>query len=278
LLSLVGIVVTRDIAFAWSTTLSISPEQFHEWLETVATPWHIFFPSAVPSAELIEQSQHYRLGGALDGEMVRHAAQLGAWWKFLAAATLFYAVGLRLLLWMGAKIGLRRVTGQAILALPGATRLLHEMNTPLVTTAATAPERGFTPDADGYERTIRTLEPHWDSVLGWAMDLEGMRVILDALSVRADRLKAVGGTRSLAEEAAVAAETSGEVLLLVKGWEPPTMDWVDLLGEIAERVDRVVVAPIGTPEQAYTPRSKEVAIWGRKLQQIDHSKVWLWQQ
>lgn len=175
-------------------------------------------------------------------------------------------------------MGLRRVIGQAILGLPGASRLLHEMNTPQITTAATAPETPFVPEADGYVRTTRTVDPHWDTVLGWAMDRPGMRVMLDALSVEADALREVGGTRSLSEDAAVVDRMQGEILFLVKAWEPPTMDWVDLLTEIAGRVDRVLVAPMGTPGHAYIPQAKAVAIWGRKLQQIDHPKVWLWQK
>ena len=95
LLSLLGVVVTKDIAFAWSTTLHISPEVFHGFLHTIAFPWREIVPSAVPSLELIEQSQYFRLGDKLDDEMIAHASELGEWWKFLALSTLFYAILLR---------------------------------------------------------------------------------------------------------------------------------------------------------------------------------------
>jgi hypothetical protein len=61
LLALLAMVVTKDIAFAWSTTLHITPETFQDFLTTVAFPWRDFAPSAVPSMALIEQSQYFRL-------------------------------------------------------------------------------------------------------------------------------------------------------------------------------------------------------------------------
>ncbi len=64
-LALLVVVATKDIAFAWSTTLQITPESFHTFLEMLATPWKTWFPSAVPSLELIEKSQYFRLGDSL---------------------------------------------------------------------------------------------------------------------------------------------------------------------------------------------------------------------
>lgn len=89
LLSLLLVVATKDIAFAWSTTLQISPEVFHSFLNTLAFPWRNWFPTAIPSLELIEQSQYFRLGDKLSSEMINNASKLGEWWKFLAMATLF---------------------------------------------------------------------------------------------------------------------------------------------------------------------------------------------
>ncbi len=93
LLSLLGVVVTKDIAFAWSTTLHISPEAFHGFLHTLAYPWREIVPSAVPSLELIEQSQYFRLGDKLDEEMIAHAPQNlesgGNFWLFQHSFMLF---------------------------------------------------------------------------------------------------------------------------------------------------------------------------------------------
>jgi hypothetical protein len=78
-LALLLVVASEDIAFAWSTTLQITPEGFHRFLNTVALPWREWLPQAVPSVELIEQSHYFRLGGKLSREMVAHASQMGEW-------------------------------------------------------------------------------------------------------------------------------------------------------------------------------------------------------
>jgi hypothetical protein len=86
-LALVLTVISKDIAFAWSSTLEIDPVAFQNVLALLATPWQSFFPSAVPTLELIEISHYFRLGDKLDVTMVQNADKLGAWWKFLAMAT-----------------------------------------------------------------------------------------------------------------------------------------------------------------------------------------------
>jgi hypothetical protein len=278
LLSLLGIVVTRDIAFAWSTTLQVTPEQFHGWLEMLSTPWRSWLPSAVPSAALIEQSQYYRLGGTLDTQMIHRAARLGEWWKFLTAATLFYAVGLRLVIWIIALIGKRRALGQAMLALPGAQELLTQMNTQLVTSASPDEEAMFARDEEGYARVVAHPDAQFDTVLGWAMDSGAISVILDAIGFATGTIKEVGGTQSLTEDDAVLASTSGRVLLLVKGWEPPTMDFIDFLTDLVEQVEQVCVAPIGPADDRYVVTSDQVAVWSRKLQWVDLGKVYLWKR
>ena len=107
LLALVATVVSKDIAFSWSTTLQIDAKTFYDFLYAVSLPWRELSASGVPSLELIEQSHYFRLGNSLDKTMIQHPALLGEWWKFLAWATLFYALFLRLLLLLSATIGLR---------------------------------------------------------------------------------------------------------------------------------------------------------------------------
>ncbi len=277
LLALVGIVATRDIAFAWSTTLRIDPQTFHRITEMIAGPWHRLVPTAVPSLELITQSQYYRLGGTVDSELVRHAEMLGAWWRFLAMATLVYAVGLRLAVWLFARMSLQRAAMKAILAMPQTRQLLHEMNTPLVDPRAQEGETRFVEGASEYPRVLQGPLPRTSWAIGWAMEPERIGVVLDALGGAAERIAPVGGRQSLAEDTRLIAETAGaEVLLLVKAWEPPTMEWVDLVTDLAGSAQRVIVVPTGMPDEAFVPQSDHVAVWERKLVAIDLPKVWLW--
>ena len=157
LLSLLGVVVTKDIAFAWSTTLHISPEALYDFLYTLAFPWRELIPSAVPSLELIEQSQYFRLGDKLNEKMIANASQLGEWWKFLAFSTLFYAVFLRILMFILASFGFNRAIKESLLTLKGTSKLLREINEPIISTHAKKKESTFIPNDKSYGQIVNAL-------------------------------------------------------------------------------------------------------------------------
>jgi len=275
LVALLGMVITKDIAFAWSTTLQVSPKEFHSLLHTLAFAWKDIFPWAVPSVELIEQSQYFRLGEKLDMQMIQNASKLGEWWKFLAFATLFYAILLRFLMWFLSTLGFKKALKRSFLSLEGASTLLREMNEPIITTSATVEEKNVVPRGSHYMQEIKDLDGSYDRTLGWAISGDELRVLNDSIQVITPMTFDVGGTNSLDEDSEIISKCQGEVLFYVKSWEPPTMDFVDFLGDLTEAVDKVILVPVGTVEDAYLPKSKELELWGRKLQQIGSDKVWL---
>lgn len=275
LLALLGMVATKDIAFAWSTTLSVTAEGFHEFLNALAFPWRDAFPWAVPSVELIEQSQYFRLGDKLSEEMINNASKLGEWWKFLAFATLFYAIVLRFLMYLLSVFGLNKAIKKSFLALNGAKKLLNEMNEPIISTNAKQNEVVFTGTDVDYQRVIYSLDTSYDVVQGWAIPKEQLIVISDSMKVISPKLYEVGGGNTLEEDSEIIHLSHGEVLLFVKAWEPPTMDFMDFLELLAEQVDKVVVFPVGTVQEQYEAEEKEVNIWARKLSSCNHKNVWL---
>jgi len=275
LVALLGVVATRDIAFAWSTTLDLSDTAFHAFLKTVALPWRVWLPSAVPSLELVSQSHYFRLGGALSGSMVSHAALLGTWWKFLAMATLFYAVLLRVIFLLIATIGYKRALQRAMLRLDGADMLLREMNQPLVTTQATETENAYRQVESGYKRVLHTLKDSYDIAQGWAIPKARLSVICDSLGVAASGYYEVGGNNPLEEDRRIADLSHGDVALFVKAWEPPTMDFVDYLLMLAAHADSVVIIPVGTEKSALKASDKEIGVWIRKIAALDQKKVWI---
>lgn len=275
LLALLGMVVTKDIAFAWSTTLSITPESFHTFLDTLAFAWRDFLPSAVPSLELIEHSQYFRLGDKLSEEMIHHASQLGQWWKFLAMATLFYALFLRLVMFMISSIGLNYAIKKSFLTLNGAGKLLREMNEPIITTRATNDEDIFVPNAQSYGQILHQLDASYDLVQGWAISKEQLVVLTDSIHVIAPQFFEVGGSNTFEEDNEIISKSHGEVLFFVKGWEPPTMDFADYLKELTLKVDKVVIVPVGTVENHYEIKQSAIDVWDRKLSQMNEKKVWL---
>ncbi len=275
LVALLGIVITKDIAFAWSTTLQVSPKEFHSLLHTLAFAWRDVFPWAVPSLELIEQSQYFRLGEKLDTQMIQNASKLGEWWKFLAFATLFYAILLRFGMWLLSMFGFKKALKRSFLSLEGVSTLLREMNEPIITTTAVEEKKNVVPQGSHYMQEVEDLDSSYDRTLGWAMSEEELRVLNDSMQVITPMAFDVGGTNSLEEDSEIISKCKGEVLFYVKSWEPPTMDFVDFLEELTRGVDKVILAPMGTVEDAYLPKAKELEMWGRKLQQISSDKVWL---
>ena len=274
-IALILMVATKDIAFAWSTTLDVTPEAFHSFLDTLAFPWRSWFPSAVPSLELIEQSQYFRLGDGLSEEMIQHASKLGEWWKFLAFATLFYAIFLRLLMFLLATLGWHMAVKKSFFSLEGVRNLLRDMNEPIITTSAQEDSDEALVVKEGVLQTVQKLDASYDMVQGWAMSEDQLHVLNDAMQIITPLVYDVGGTNTLEEDAEIIHKSHGEVLLYVKAWEPPTMDFMDYLEALLARVDRVIVVPVGTQEHHYKADDKMIQIWIKKLAQLGSNKVWL---
>lgn len=281
-MALIWKVSTEDLAFAWSTTLQIAPNELHDFLSIIALPWHSVLPSAVPSIELIEQSHYLRLGGKLDTQMINNALNLGEWWKFLAISTLFYAIFLRLLLWVVTSVRLSRATERSVKSLPNAQKILYEINTPLISTQADKPEQEFVRSSVSFGRictpTDRDYTANYDAVLGWAMSKNELEITVDSLLISSSYMADVGGTNSLTKDANTAKSLKGNILLIVKAWEPPTMDIIDFLHELSSSVAKITVLPIGNAKDEYQSDSTEFDIWARKLQESDIRKVWLCQR
>lgn len=275
LMALLGGVVTKDIAFAWSTTLHITPETFHDFLTTIALPWRDFVPSAVPSMELIEQSHYFRLGERLSEEMITHASELGEWWRFLAFATIFYAIFLRFLILLLSSFGLSRAVKESLFTLNGSRRLLGEINEPIISTHNKQTKVASASNDKGYGQMVTMLDASYDSVQGWAITEDELLVLSDSMNVIAPMHAEVGGTNTFEEDDEVISKSHGEVLLFVKAWEPPTMDFIDYLKDMTIKVDKVVVMPVGTTEDLYEARDKEIDVWENKLSLDKEVKVWL---
>jgi hypothetical protein len=273
--ALLLVVSTKDIAFSWSTTLDVTAEAFHSFLHTLALPCRSWFPSAVPSLELIEQSQYFRLGDGLSEEMIQHASKLGQWWKFLAFATLFYAIFLRLLMFLLATLGWHMAVKKSFFSLAGVRNLLRDMNEPIITTSAKEDDSKEIVVKEGVLQTVQKLDASYDMVQGWAMSEEQLHVLADAMQIITPLVYDVGGTNSLEEDAEIIHKSHGEVLLYVKAWEPPTMDFMDYIEALLVQVDRVIVVPVGIKENNYRADDKMIQIWIKKLVQLGSNKVWL---
>ncbi len=265
LLALLAMVTGKDLAFSWSSTLDVSSQTLHAIFAAIALPWRAWLPQAVPSPELIELSRHFRLGGGLEPEMVRNAARLGEWWKFLAMTTLVYAVGLRALFAAAASRGYRRALRRALLGIDGVRELLRQMREPYVSTRSPREEAGFDGFAEAEAPPEGTAAGTWPFAVGWALTEGEVALQNERRGVAAVTVLEAGGMHSLDEDAAVAGRIDGDVLLYVKAWEPPTMDFVDFLTALHDRnAGTVLLCPLGMPQQDSRPSEEDFRVWAEK--------------
>ena len=274
-LALLMMIVSKDIAFGWSTTLQVTPESFQGVLSMLATPWQSFFPSAVPSLELVEISHYFRLGEKLDANMIQNADKLGAWWKFLAMATLFYALLLRAGFWLVAHAGFKRQLNKEFTTLDGVSNLLHEFQTPHVSTQAQNEEQHLELVSETVVALDEGLKTKYHDVLAWNFTEKNLLLLQDAFAVTSSSSHVVGGRNSFSEDQKIVAKLDENVLIYVKAWEPPTMDFMDFLEEIVaqKKLTKVEVCPVGTASNHYKSKENDVAVWLKKLKLIDSEKL-----
>ena len=275
LLSLILMIISKDIAFGWSTTLQVDAKSFQALLSTLSFPWREFLPSAVPSLELVELSHYFRLGEHLDSNMIHNANKLGAWWKFLAMATLVYALGLRLIFWIVAHYGFKRQLKKEFLLLDGVSTLIKEFQTPFVSTQSHKSEEHLEVKQHSLHKVDEHLGEEYQAILGWNFSDEQLLLITDSLGVKAKSKEIVGGKNSFLDDKKIIEKLQGDVLVYVKAWEPPTMDFMDFLEDVLDNlsIKSVNIAPVGTAENNYRYNQEDMEVWLRKLDSIESEKL-----
>ncbi|HIC78713.1 MAG TPA: DUF2868 domain-containing protein, partial [Sulfurovum sp.] len=276
-LALMFVVVVKDIAFGWSTTLDISAISFHSFVSNIAIFWRDIVPSAVPSLELVEMSQYFRLGEKLDKDLIANANYLGGWWQFLAMATLFYAIGLRLLFWLLAYVGYKKRLKKELLILDGVAILLREFKTAFVSTEALQVEKHLEIIEENNLQVKHYVSRSYQNILGWNFSKDEILLANDSKEIKSSNFSSVGGNSSFKEDEDEAKKATKMVLLYVKSWEPPTMDFVDFLELLLEnkKIKSIEIYPLGTVGRYYESDEKDISVWKRKIQSLKSEKVWV---
>jgi hypothetical protein len=274
LLAALHLIVFSDLAFGWSTTLTISTADASAWIDRLAAPWRWWWPGAVPSLELIDATRYYRLNqGLLPGAPAAvDVAQLGQWWPFLVAAMLCYGLLPRLVaLWLS-YWSFGRALRDVLLTTPDAVALLDRMNTPLVETGAAAvdldPVTGTASVPAG--TTSHALGATVD-VVDWAQasgDADRVGSWLKRNGTLLNSYYEAGGAQSLQGDSDVieALTTPGvTIVLLVRGWEPPLLEFIDFLRELRDTVSEqrtMAVLLVGSSQDLSAPNDPaDVEIW-----------------
>ncbi len=275
LLALFYLVSFSDLAFGWSTTLEWNPGRFHSAVQTLAWPWHAWFPSAVPDASLVEVSRFYRLAAHGNGNSTQ-AARLGDWWPFVAMAITTYGLLPRLVTLVLSWQRLHHHLRTALPRLPGAPELLSRMNNPLVSTAASQPEIAATSHAAG--SSVPAAAAHYAlrcEVVTWSHEAPAsvLNTELQALGIDPVRVMAAGGGCSTEQDRATIESLCNAaavgVAVVAKAWEPPLLEFLDFLQAIRRRcgVGRPIVVALtggGRPVQ-----SADRAVWEQTLSRLE---------
>ena len=279
LLLCLRLIYFSDLAFGWSTTAeALGTDTMYRIVRTMAAPWAWLAPAAVPSFELVEQSQFSRLQGGFRAEVTD--VFVGQWWRFLVASVVTYGLLPRVLIWGAA----RSLRAWALVRLPLDTpdveRVVQRLRTPYVETQAVGVPPPSAAEPKGNVEALPRPAPadagkgcvviRWrdvpaaselltDSIaktfgyqLSAVMDAGGVDVSVDADSQRR------------------AADTDQPLIVLAEAWEAPDKGLRRYLRALRtaagpERPIYVALVGEGTTESLAAPATDDVALWRDRL-------------
>ena len=271
------LVTFSDLAFGWSTTLAFDSQVVKKITDVLSLPWKTFMPQAVPQLELIDATRFYRLKtitlGNQETGLLNQAQLAGNWWKFLFLCLLVYGFIPRLLTYLYTKFKLTHTIKQSIMGLPGLHLLLDRMNTPTIATTAETPEFASDLKQTHASGQITALTDRDTYILHWGQpaiaisDLSNWLHSATGASVSDVQTVASNINDDLSELNALPKIKDREVLaILVKAWEPPTLELTDWLAELRAHYGNPVL--IALVPYDITPDSQI-----KDASQID-SKTW----
>ena len=262
LATLLVLVTFSDLAFGWSTTLEVDARRLESASRWLARPWSDWLPEAVPDRALIESTQYFRGTG-----VPTVVPGSGAWWRFVALCLACYGLAPRLVFLALARWRQRCALQRAFERLPGVAALRDRLESSEIGTAAlegesAAPAPAPSSGRRGLPRPPRALAVRWSGLV--LDDAEAARQIAAALGSETEDVIDAGAGSELDDAALVArlAASSLPPVFLVKAWEPPLGELLDLFGELRAALGEraIFVLPVAG-EQA----GEGARVWARRL-------------
>lgn len=260
LLAFLLTIATRDIAFGWSTTLDIDANEIHQFLAYFAF-WKDILPSAFIDVKLIELSHFQRLGNSITQEQISNAQILGSWWKFLGMMVLVWGAGVRFVLCQLSRLGVKLSS-----------------RTPVINRYATSEEKEFTPLCDEYKNRVKLslLEDKNYQLLSYSIEEKMLLNIIDIFDIKSSISHNFALTQSIEDdEKQIKLLKNQDSIVVVKSWEPPTMDFIDFLDDISKSLDlsKIYLLAVGLEKENFKSSEKELNIWLRKLKETNHENI-----
>lgn len=253
--------VTTDLAFCWAATPSlITPSLVQEVTSALALPWSFVIPAAVPSLQLVENTRYYRLHTPLRTSLEYDPAIMGQWWAFLILTIFTWAILPRLIMLAITLSRYKNVVSYTLLHLPHVPALLSELRPgELHTTVISKKNNNPRPKTrqiltDNLDTTPIQIPPVTaDSrIILWSMrDLDLDLVTLLPQLTQLSPMHA-GGTTSTSEDSAITESIENTpcldlIILIVKSWEPPLMEFLDFIKDLRKATKKttpIYVVPL----------------------------------
>ncbi len=243
--SLVFIVTTRDIAFGWATTINISSHNIYDFVSFISF-WKSFCSSCIPSFSLVKISHFARLGSGVSKEQIDSAVLLGQWWRFLALSIFFYGVLFRGILYLLVLFFSRKkeVRFESL-------KEDEEFKEVEIKKTVLNP--------------VEKLNVNIVNLLGYGIDKESLKT----LNIKAKNINSFGGMRSFNKDSELLKSLKGNTLIVVKSWEPPILDFIDLL-EFLDIDAKLYIYMFGLNKDI---KSMDVDVWRRKLMENGYGDI-----
>lgn len=270
-LALFAVIAGKDVAFGWSSTLPLTPEQLHTIFYNVAFVWRDILPSAVPSVSLIEHSHYFRLGSWHPQNII----ELGEWWRFLAMTIVVYAILPRLILSFWTYRLYKRAERDTVLSLDGASDVIDEICNPIVESRADNEENILHYEIDN-SLCKSGISKEYSTVAGWSISRDEIETVLTHKDIVSQNIVEFGGANDIDDDfKTIDSIKKGKILLIVKSWEPPTMDLMDIIEKLSQKGMIVDIAPIGFEDEDFECNESDYKIWRGKIDylNIEHVKV-----
>lgn len=280
LVSALWLVIFSDLAFAWSTTLTVDGGDLQRWTDALSAPWALMWPDARPSPELISVTRYFRLGDGTFPDAPQPAG-LGGWWPFLIAAMAFYGVVPRVVTLLIARARWRAALRRAVRHYPGVDDLTARLAAELVELNAETPEQnGPAEPTTAPPALTDALHAGPVAMIDWAgaaSDRDAMSAWLGATATiePASWHEAGGASTPAADREVIAnvAATDATVVVLVRAWEPPMADLLDVLRDLRRALGdgrTLAVLPVGADSGGapITPEPHHLDLWRRTLTRV----------
>lgn len=271
------LVATSDLAFRWSTTLSITPEGFHKALQVLGAPWQFLGDEWNLTINQVNETRYIRLEGryvpSVEGSRVRDVIAVASWWRFLIAAHIVYGLGPRLVMFFIAAL-MRSVSIRSVrfdwLAWGGARKRLLSFG-------------GEVADRSGENaapaKTLTLKEPA--RVIFWrdfpAGESEAREFLRNVFGIEVRSFHPVGGNASDPDGSQLptsAGKDASVWAILVEDWESPGLAFKQLAVRLRDQGNDVVVIPARKENQLLTPAAgSKLELWRKHVDQLADPRI-----